>query len=130
MRTPERRAWFQLGVVGLATFGWLLMFAILGSAEVAMVAFALLALTALPAANQARACDERDRAIAEAALNLALRCWFVLSAVLPLAAASRFGWDRPVPLRILAQGGWLAWIVVVLVRSAATIYMYRSSRYA
>ena len=129
MSSLERRAWFHLGVVVSAIVVWLLMFGIWNSVEVSMAAFALLGLTGLPRLNHTPAVlNERDRAIAKSSLSLGIRCGFVLSTFLPIVPGSIGGWERTVNVAIVAQGAWLAWLVVLTVRAIATISMYHSAR--
>jgi hypothetical protein len=130
MPIPEKRAWFQLVIVALAIVAWLLMFAVFRSAEVSMASFALLALTAVCGPNQDRILlDERDRSIAGSASSVAFRCWFVLSIIVPVVSGLFWGWERMVPVAVVAQCTLLAWATVLIVRSVATIYMYRSAQY-
>lgn len=125
MSSLEKRAWFQLGVVIATATAWCVLFAFFHSVAVSMAAFSLLALTALPASNQVRAfADERDRAIAESSLALGLRCWLVLSTLVPVGAGLLCGWEQPVTIGVVVQAGWVGWCVLLLARSVAAIYMY------
>lgn len=129
----EKRAWFQLAVAGVTALAWFAVFAIFRKPEVAMAAFALLALTAWPRLNPKSSFhDERDRAIADRSLSIALRALFATAVVLPVALGLILGWEHTLSFSTsaLAQVVWVAWIALLTVQSAATIVQYHQDRHA
>jgi hypothetical protein len=131
MADLEKRAWFEATVALTATALWLLLFYTLRVPQAAMAAFALLACTAWPWPYRDRPLlDEHDRAVAEWAQSLALRCLFALAIVTPVLAGWLWGWERAIPVWALAQGAWIAWILLTTIRAGAMIARYRSERHA
>lgn len=129
----EKRAWFDLAVACFTVFAWFTVFLTMHSVVVASASFALLALTALPELRRPRTFfDERDAQISQKAIALALRLLFVLCILAPVTAGMVRGWESEVTLSVgmIAQLSWIFWLLVLTLRSIATIVMYRAGHHA
>jgi hypothetical protein len=137
MSDSERWAWWTIGVVviTIAAYGAFLAFLKHGPATSSV--FALLALTALPAASRrhlkgGRHFDEREREIGNKALLTGFRALWVAFVVLIVAIGFIKGWDTtlPVPLWALEETLWWAAILVLGVQSLTVIVLYRGTSHA
>src|SRR5437763_969766 len=97
MTDSEKWAWWTLGVVALTTTAYAAFVALLGHWDAAQSVFALIALTALPKSSRryfkGRRLDEREAAIANAALLAGFRGLWVAFVFFVVAFGFIKGWD-------------------------------------
>jgi hypothetical protein len=129
----EKRAWLNMAVVVGILFLFVVILKLAHSVAAATAAYALLGLTAVPELKRSQVIfDERDRDIDRKALLTGLRAFWVLLALGLISLGVFLDWDRilAIPVWGLAQVLWIAWIVVLAVKSLATIVLYHSGNHA
>lgn len=126
MSNPEKWAWWTLGVVALTAAAYTTFFEVLGHSPAINSVFALLALTALTE-SKGRAIDERDLEIANKAFRVGLGGFWLAFVSLVTATGFIKGWSvtLSVPLWILVESVFWAWNLVLGVKAATTVVLYR-----
>ena len=125
----EKRAWLNMAVAVGVLFLFVVILELAHSVAAATAAYALLALTAVPELKRSHVIfDERDRVIDRKASLTGLRAFWALLTLAVISLGVFLGWDRilEIPVLGLAQVLWIAWIVVLAVKSLATIVLYHS----
>lgn len=131
MSDSEKWAWWVLGVVALTIIAYAIFFAFLGHHPAIGSVFALLALTAIPAASRRRLKhqppDERDRAIGGKALRTGFSVFWIAFIGLFLAIGFIKGWDGvlTVPVWMLSETIMWAATLVLAVQALTTLVLYR-----
>jgi uncharacterized protein (DUF983 family) len=74
------------------------------------------------------ASDERDREIDRKSMIAAMSLFWILIAIGVVGLGVALGWDTLVQVPVWAFSGviWGGWIVILTVKSAASIRMYRA----
>jgi hypothetical protein len=136
MTDSEKWAWWNLGVVALTMAAYATFVALLKNANAAQAVFALLALTALPKSSrryfQGHRLDEREAAIANAALLAGFRGLLLVFVVFVMGLGFIRGWDSSinVPMWTLASSLWWSGTLLLTVQSVTTLVLYRRSMHA
>jgi hypothetical protein len=136
MTDSEKWARWTLGVVALTTAAYFAFVTGFGSQKAATAAFALLALTALPASSrryfQGRRHDEREREISGKALLAGLRALWIVFVGMVLAVGFAKGWEGSITLPLWMLNQFLYWsmALVLAVEAATTLVLYRRDAHA
>ena len=131
MSDSEKWAWWTLGTVVLTLAAYGAFLAFLGHGPATSAVFALLALSAIPAASRRRlkghTVDERERLIANKALLAGFRAFWAAFIGVILAVGFTKGWDATlaVPCWTLGETLWWAATLVLAVQATTTIVLYR-----
>ena len=136
MTQSEKWAWWTLGVVALTTAAYFTFVALVRSGPAAQSVFALLALTAVPAASRRRIkgkpFDEREKEIAEKALLAGFRAVWVAFIVVVMTVGFIKGWDSTLslPVWMLCSTLWWSVMLVWAVEAVTTLVLYRRGSHA
>jgi hypothetical protein len=136
MTDSEKWAWWTLGVVALTAAAYATFVALLKNANAAQSVFALIALTALPKSSrrylQGRRLDEREAAIANAALLAGFRAFWIAFIGFVVAFGFIRGWDTSVtvPMWALSSTIWWAAMLVLAVEATTTLVLHRRGVHA
>jgi hypothetical protein len=122
--------------MALTAVAYAVLFAFVGHTPVIIVAFSLIALTAVPSSSRRkfhhRDLDERERAIANKALRQGFSAMWVALTLLAIGIGMIEGWLTVVsaPAWTLAEG--LSWAAILMwtVQALTTIVCYRSGAHA
>jgi len=127
MTDSEKCAWWTLGIIALTILAWAAFVAFLKNVPAASSMFALLALTAIPAARRKRPLDERESAITHKALLAGLRAVWVAFIALVIGVGFVHGWDSTlsIPMWLLSSTIWWATMLLLVVECIATLMLYR-----
>ena len=131
MTDSEKWAWWTLGVVALTLIAFITLVTLLGNWPASQSAFALMALTAVPASSRrkfkGRQFDEREKEIAEKALLAGFRAVWVAFIGLVMTIGFVKGWDATLslPVWMLCATIWWATVLVLTVESVTTLVLYR-----
>jgi len=132
MSDSEKWACWVLGVVALTLVAYGIFFAFLGHHPAIGSVFSLLALTALPVASRRRLnrqpADERDREIGGRAVRTGFSVLWVAFIGVFLAIGFIKGWNAvlTVPVWMLAETIFWAYVLVLAVQAVTTLVLYRS----
>jgi hypothetical protein len=136
MTDSEKWAWWTLGVVALTAMAYATFVAMLKNGNAAQAVFALMALTALPKSSrryfQGRRLDEREAAIAKAALLAGFRGLWVAFILFVVTFGFIKGWDTSVnvPMWVFSSTVWWSAMLLLSVQATATLVMYRRGAHA
>jgi hypothetical protein len=136
MTDSEKWAWWTLGVVALTATAYATFVALLKNANAAQSVFALIALTALPKSSrryfQGRRLDEREAAIANAALLAGFRSLWLVFIVFVMGFGFINGWNSSinVPMWMLSSSVWWSATLLLVVQATATLVLYRRGAHA
>jgi hypothetical protein len=132
----EKWAWWTLGVVALTIIAFFTLVAVLKNVQASQAAFALLALTAVPASSRRKfkglQFDEREKEIAQKALLAGFRAVWVAFIGLVMTIGFVKGWDATLSLPVwtLCSTIWWAMALVLAVEAATTLVLYRRGSHA
>jgi hypothetical protein len=135
MTDSEKWAYWTLGVIALTAIAYATA-ALLGAGPASQAAFALMALTAIPANSRrkfkGRQFDEREQKIADKAHLAGFRAFWCLFAGVVMALGFSRGWDATLSFPMWRLSESLIWsmILVVGVESIATLILYRRGSHA
>jgi hypothetical protein len=125
----EKRAWWNLcvavGAVVLFAAFWIVTQKPAGS----MGALGILGLSGMPFFRLRQpASDERDREIDRKSMIAAMSLFWILLVFGVVGMGVALGWDTLVQVPVWAFSGviWGGWIVILTVKSATSIRMYRA----
>jgi hypothetical protein len=125
----EKRAWWNLcvavGAVVLFAAFWIVTRKPAGSTG----AFGILGLSGMPFFRLRQpASDERDREIDRKSMIAAMSLFWILLVFGVVGMGVALGWDTLVQVPVWAFSGviWGGWIVILSVKSATSIRMYRA----
>jgi hypothetical protein len=136
MSDSEKWGWWTLAVVALTIAAYGAFCAFLGHGPATSSVFALLALTAIPASSRrhfkGRTFDERERGIANRALQAGFSVFWLAFVGLVLGAGFIKGWDSTltVPMWTLDETLWWAATLVMGVQALTTVVLYRGVSHA
>ena len=136
MSDSERWGWWTLGVAMMTIAAFVAFFAYVGYGPAINSVFALLALTALPASSRrhfvGRIFDEREREIANKAFRAGFSAFWLGFIALILAIGIIKGWDTTltVPVWVLVEVVFWAWILILCVQAMTTIILCRDGSHA
>jgi hypothetical protein len=125
----EKQAWWNLCVAVGAVVGFATLWSVTRNPAASMAAFAILALTAAPFFRlRPPAGDERDREIDRKSMMVAMSLFWVLLVIGAVGMGAALGWETSVHLPVWAFSDviWGGWIVILTVKSVASIWMYRA----
>ena len=131
MTDSEKWAWWTLGVVALTAIAYAAFVALLGHPDAAQSVFALIALTALPKSSrryfQGRRLDEREAAIANAALLAGFRGVWIAFIGFVMTFGFIKGWDASmnVSMWMLSSSVWWSATLLLAVQATTTLVLYR-----
>ena len=131
MSDSERWAWWIVGVVALTAVAYGSMFAFFGHGPWSIAAFAVLALTAVPASSRrrfrGRRFDERESEIASKAQRTGFGACWVVAVTLVLGMWFLKGWDAVLRVPVWTLMEWLqfAYMLILAVEATATIALCR-----
>jgi magnesium-transporting ATPase (P-type) len=131
MTDSEKWAWWTLGVVALTLIAFFTFVALLHSGAASQAAFALLALSAVPASSRrgfkGRRPDEREKEIAGKALLAGFRAlWLAfIGMVMTIGFVKGWGTTLALPVWTLCATIWWATMLVLAVESVTTLVLYR-----
>ncbi|MFO0909826.1 MAG: hypothetical protein U0794_16010 [Isosphaeraceae bacterium] len=127
MSRAQRLAWFQLAVVTLSVVATGAAWPMLGRAATGM--FGLLGLLGLSPwlfkGKDRVQWDERDAEIARRANFLGLGAFWLLFIVACVVLPIVYGWEGSVPVVLVQASVWVAWMLVIVVSSVATLVQYK-----
>ena len=131
MTDSEKWAWWTLGIIALTIVAWGTFMAVMRNAAAASSAFALLALTAVPAMKnkRIRIRDERESAISNRALLAGMRAVWVSFIALFVTTGFVKGWDATlsVPMWMFSSAIIWASMLLLAVESIVTLVLYRGA---
>ena len=136
MTDSEKWAWWTLGAVALTAAAYATFVALLKNGSGAQSVFALVALTALPKSSRrylrGRRLDEREAAIANAALLAGFRGLWVAFVLFVAGFGFIKGWDASlnVPIWVLASSVWWSALLLLTVQAVTTLVLYRRGAHA
>jgi len=136
MSDSEKWAWWTIGVVALTIASYGAFVAFLGHGPATSSVFALLALTALPAFSRRHlegpSFDEREREIASKAQMAGFSAFWLAFVSVIVAIGVVRGWSGTLtlPVWMLSEIIFWAFILVMSVQSVATIVLYRGGAHA
>jgi hypothetical protein len=129
MSELEKRAWWNLcvavGAVALFAALWVLT----RNYAASEAAFGILGLSGCPFFRLKQpARDERDREIDRKSMMAAMSLFWILLVIGSVGMGGVLGWDTKVqvPVWAFSEPIWYGWIVILTVRSAVSIRMYRA----
>ena len=131
MTNSEKWAMWTLGVVALTIIAFFTLLAVLKNVAASQAAFALLALTAVPASSRRKfkglQFDEREKEIAEKALLAGFRTVWVAFIGVVMTIGFVKGWDATLSLTVwtLCSTIWWAMALLLAVEAATTLVLYR-----
>jgi hypothetical protein len=125
----EKRAWWNLCVAVGAVVLFAAFWMVTRNPAASTAAFGILGLSGAPFLRlRPPASDERDREIDRKSLMAAMSLFWILIVIGVVGMGIALGWDTlvQVPVWAFSEVIWCGWIVILTVKSAASIRMYRA----
>jgi hypothetical protein len=125
----EKRAWWNLCVAVSAVVVFAALWIATRKYVASTSAFGILGLSGCPFFRlKPPARDERDREIDRKSMIAAMSVFWILLVIGSVGMGAALGWDTlvRVPVWAFSEPIWYGWIVILTVRSAVSIRMYRA----